>query len=58
VAAVAVYTMGCGLLDSLRGFVMDLIESKKAVEELYLGIAMVETFGAMVAASIVSNHLL
>ena len=56
-AAVTVYTMGCGMMDSLRGFVTGLIESKEALEELYLGIAMVETFEGIVATAIVSNKL-
>ena len=51
VAAVIIWTMGCGLTDSLRGFVTSKTECKDAVEELYLGIGMVETFGGMIATA-------
>lgn len=48
VAAVGFFIFGCGVYDSLRSFVTGQV-SKEEVEDLYLGIAMMETMGSMFA---------
>jgi hypothetical protein len=57
VIAMAVWTLGVGLSDSLRSYVTGLLESKEAVEKLYLGIGMVETLGGMLATAFWSGIL-
>lgn len=48
VAANGFFTLGCGVYDSLRSFVTGQV-SKEEIEDLYLGIAMMETMGSMFA---------
>ena len=51
VVGVTVWRLGHGLLDALRSYVMGLLENKEDIEQLYLGIGMVETLGAMIATA-------
>ena len=51
VVGVTVWRLGHGLLDALRSYVTGLLENKEDIEQLYLGIGMVETLGAMIATA-------
>lgn len=51
IVGVTVWRLGHGLMDALRSYVTGLLENKEDVEQLYLGIGMVETLGAMIATA-------
>jgi hypothetical protein len=54
VAAMAVFTLGCGVMQALRSFVTGMV-GRDEVENLYLGIGVMETMGEMVATVWWSN---
>jgi hypothetical protein len=51
IGAITVFTLGSGLLDSLRSFATGLMGDKEEVENLYIGIGLVETLGGMAATA-------
>ncbi|PVH87419.1 hypothetical protein DL98DRAFT_635069 [Cadophora sp. DSE1049] len=51
IVGVTVWRLGHGLMDALRSYVTGLLDNKEDVEQLYLGIGMVETLGAMIATA-------
>ncbi|KAH7354958.1 hypothetical protein BKA65DRAFT_231744 [Rhexocercosporidium sp. MPI-PUGE-AT-0058] len=51
ILALTVWKLGNGLNDALRSYVTGLLERKEDVEQLYLGIGMVETLGGMIATA-------
>ncbi|KAG4437358.1 hypothetical protein IFR05_007164 [Cadophora sp. M221] len=51
ILALMVWKLGHGLMDALRSYVTGLLETKEDVEQLYLGIGMMETLGGMIATA-------
>ncbi|KAK0120854.1 hypothetical protein ONS96_011054 [Cadophora gregata f. sp. sojae] len=51
ILGVTIWRLGHGLMDALRSYVTGLLENKDDVQQLYLGIGMVETLGAMIATA-------
>lgn len=55
IMALTVWKLGHGLIDALRSYVTGLLERKEDVEQLYLGIGMMETLGGMIATAVWSG---
>ncbi|KAE8450394.1 hypothetical protein EG329_006468 [Mollisiaceae sp. DMI_Dod_QoI] len=51
VFSLTVWTLGSGLGASLRSFVTGMMDSREAIEEIYLGIGMMETMANIVATA-------
>lgn len=51
ICCLTVWTLGSGLRASLRSFITGMVESREAIEEIYLGIGMTETLGGMIATA-------
>ena len=57
IVAISVYTLGSGVLDSLRSFATGLVGGRDEVENLYLGMGFATTLGGMVASALWSGVL-
>ncbi|CZR63246.1 uncharacterized protein PAC_13143 [Phialocephala subalpina] len=51
ISSMTVWTMGSGLGASLRSFVTGMMDSKEGIEEIYLGIGMMETLANIIATA-------
>lgn len=49
--SMTVWTMGSGLGASLRSYITGMMDSKEKIEEIYLGIGMMETLASIVATA-------
>ena len=52
ILGVTIFTLGSAMDDSLRSFVTGLMENKEAVQQLYIGIGMVDTMGGMLGTAV------
>jgi hypothetical protein len=51
ILAISIFTLGAGLMDSLRSFSTGLINDREQVEKLYIGMGMTTTLGGMAASA-------
>ncbi|CZS88987.1 uncharacterized protein RAG0_00480 [Rhynchosporium agropyri] len=51
IVAMTIYKLGIGLVDAVRSYATGLLETKEEVEQLYIGMGMVEMLGGMVATA-------
>lgn len=51
ILALTLWKLGHGLVDALRSYVTGLLENKEDLEQLYMGIGMVETLAGMIATA-------
>lgn len=49
--SMTVWTMGSGLRASLRSYITGMMDTKEKIEEIYLGIGMMETLASIVATA-------